>query len=90
MKCLRLQVIPHLDAALVRLPEGIYNIAQLGKTVIGQVADKDFEYHFHRGNGHLAEEVELHVASRIQHLVRDLIKDPVGSVSITSTCFSQY
>lgn len=80
MKCLRLQVIPHLDAALARLPQGVYDTAGLGTSIIGQVADKDFEYHFRRGNGRLAQEVESRVAIRIQNLVREHLKNPVGSL----------
>ncbi|RYP03569.1 hypothetical protein DL764_005070 [Monosporascus ibericus] len=76
MACLQLQVIPHLDAALNKLPEGMYNTADLGKTIIGQVADKDFETHFRRGNGSLSHEMEINVATRIQQLVNQLIKLP--------------
>ncbi len=85
MRCLQRQVIPHLDSVLRELPQGRYDTGDLGKDIIGQVADKNFEHHFRRGNGHLAPDIESHVAGRIRQLVKDLVHDPVSFPSYKAT-----
>ena len=81
MRCLERQVIPHLDKALDRLPQNVYDARKLGKKIIGQVADRDLEYQFRRGEGRLADDVEARVATRIERLVNESIADPVSVLS---------
>ena len=79
IRCLKQQVIPHIDTALSQLPSGSYEIPKLGRDIFMRIADKDLERHFHRGGGKLTDDGEAHVVGRIRRLLKDLLQDPVSS-----------
>ncbi|KAI1210354.1 WD40 repeat-like protein [Annulohypoxylon truncatum] len=73
-KCLQTQVFPHLERATKKLDQNVYDVEKLGGRIIGRVANKEFERHFHDGNGRLAPDVEASVIIQIHDLVIEFTK----------------
>ncbi|KAI0187011.1 hypothetical protein F4808DRAFT_466481 [Astrocystis sublimbata] len=71
-RCLEDQVFPHIERATAQLSPGIYDLDKLGARVIRQIVDKDFEHHFHQGNGRLSSSRELIIAAGVHRLVIEL------------------
>ncbi|KAI8955880.1 WD40 repeat-like protein [Xylaria longipes] len=75
-RCLEAQVFPHIERATAKLSPDIYNIDKLGAKVIRLIVDKDFERHFHQGNGRVSTSVELIIAAGVHRLVTELSSGP--------------
>ncbi|KAI0837345.1 WD40 repeat-like protein [Hypoxylon sp. FL0890] len=73
-KCLQSQVFPHLERAVKNLDKDVYDVEKLGGKIIGEIADKDFEHHFHNGNGRLTPDIEAFIIVRIHELVAEYTK----------------
>ncbi|KAL7623963.1 hypothetical protein AAE478_005520 [Parahypoxylon ruwenzoriense] len=73
-RCLQNQVFPHLERAIKKLNKNIYDVERLGGKIIGKIADRDFERHFHLSNGRLPPDIEAFVIIRIDELVTELTK----------------
>ncbi|KAI0096523.1 WD40 repeat-like protein [Daldinia grandis] len=70
-KCLQTQIFPHLDAAVEELDKNVYDVKKLGGKIIGTIADDDFQFHFHKGNGRLPPDIEASIIKRIDKLVAE-------------------
>ncbi|KAI0378438.1 WD40 repeat-like protein [Hypomontagnella monticulosa] len=73
-RCLRNQVFPYLEQATRKLDRNVYDTEGLGRTIIGKIADQDFERHFHNGNGYLSPDTQAAVIVRIHGLVKELME----------------
>ncbi|KAI0437747.1 WD40 repeat-like protein [Xylaria telfairii] len=75
-QCLENQVFPHIERATTKLSPAVYDLDRLGAKVIRLIVDKEFERHFHQGNGRLLSSVELSIAAGVHRLVTELSSGP--------------